>query len=144
MFSFFKTKKFEPDFPIFELDESRDAVFEKLSTFAEVTASSNPSEEVDLEYIAESDMTRISIGFKGDSICYLNYLTSRHNRNEKQKANKLQWFLNHYGKQEEYDEPLDTGYLLVFNNRSNHFSIVFGLHKGPVRINRLSQGSHDA
>ncbi|GEA10367.1 hypothetical protein [Alteromonas sp. KUL49] len=143
MFGFFKTKNFEPDFPIFELDESRDTVFEKLSTFAEVVTVSNPSEDVDLEYAAESDITRISIGFVGNSICYLNYLTSKHNSNEKQRANKLLWFLNHYGKLGEYDEPLDTGYLLVFNNRSNHFSVVFGLHKGPVRINKLSQGSHD-
>ena len=144
MFSFFKSKKFKPDFPIFELDESRDNVFEKLSDFAEVVTTPNPSKDADVEYTAETEITCISIGFNGDSICYLNYLTSQHNSNDKQKAIKLHWFLNHYGKIEEYNEPSDTGYLVIFSNPIRDISVVLGLHMGPVRINKLNQGSYNA
>lgn len=136
MFSFFKKKRFEPTFPIIELNALPDDVLKILSSFSSVEKIEDSDEkDVDFSYVSENEETCIHVGFTGDNISYVNYLTEQFNRSEKQKAEKLNWFINHYGSPEEFEEPNNTGYMIFFHNPKRSLSIVFGLHMGPVRIN---------
>ncbi|MCH1929920.1 hypothetical protein L9G16_06980 [Shewanella sp. A25] len=142
MFSSFKQKIFKPLFPIIELESSPDEVFSLLSGFSPVEKIEGPDEKgVDYAYIARDSETQISVGFVDEQISYVNYLTNQFNRSHKEKALKLDWFLNHYGKREEYEEPSSTPYMVFVQNPKRKITIVLGLHMGPIRINNLSVGS---
>ncbi|WP_020407213.1 hypothetical protein [Hahella ganghwensis] len=144
MFSFFKEKSFKPKFPVIELDASPEDVLKALSAFSSVEKiEASDEKKVDFTYVSENKETRIHVGFTGEKISYVNYLTDQFNRNEKQKAEKLDWFINHYGRPEEFEEPYYTGYMIFFRNYKRNFSIVFGLHMAPIRINNHAD-SHSA
>lgn len=129
-------KRFEPNFPIIELEESPTEVESKLASFSTVEKLDRPEEEgIDFCFVCEDEDTRINVGFSSSTISYVNYLTNQFNRTSKQKAEKLNWFINHYGSPEEFEEPNNTGYMVFYRNPSRKLTIVLGLHKGPVRIN---------
>lgn len=136
MLSLFKKKKFEPNFPIIELDASPEEVKDILSKFSSVErVEKSQGEGVDFEYVAENHETRINVGFSADKISFVNYLSDQFNNNDKKKAQKLDWFINYYGTVEEFEEPNDTGFMIFFHNPKRKLTIVFGLHMGPIRIN---------
>ncbi|MBQ4880576.1 hypothetical protein J8M21_25590 [Pseudoalteromonas luteoviolacea] len=136
MFSLFKKKKFEPNFPIIELDASAAEVKDILSKFSSVVrVEQSQGGGVDFEYVAENHETRINVGFSADKILFVNYLSEQFNNNDKKKAQKLDWFINYYGTAEEFEEPNDTGFMIFFHNPKRKLTIVFGLHMGPIRIN---------
>ncbi len=135
MFSFFKKKVFQPNFPIIDLSASPEEVFEVLAAFGEVKAVDSNERDIDLEYACEANGTRISVGFKAKIVSYVNYLTDHFNSSAKQRAEKLNWFLTYYGGLKDFEEPVDTGYMIFFHNPNRNLSVVFGLHKGPIRIN---------
>jgi len=136
MFSFFKKEKFEPEFPVIDLDSTPDEVFSKLSAFSSVDRTEDSDEkDIDYSFVVEKGVTRIHVGFANDRISYVNYLTEQFNGSERKKAEKLNWFLEYYGSKEEYDEPNNTGYMIFFHNTKRNLSIVYGLHMGPIRVN---------
>lgn len=115
MFSFFKKEKFEPEFPVIDLDSTPDEVFSKLSAFSSVDRTEDSDEkDIDYSFVVEKGVTRIHVGFANDRISYVNYLTEQFNGSEKKKAEKLNWFLEYYGSKEEYGEPNNTGYMIFF------------------------------
>jgi hypothetical protein len=136
MFSLFPKKKFEPKFPIIELDASPEEVKDALSKFSTVEKVEDSLEKGILyEYVADNQETRINVGFSADGISYVNYLSDQFNNNDKQRARKLDWFINHYGSAREFEDPNDTGFMIFFHNPKRKLSIVFGLHMGPIRVN---------
>lgn len=137
MFSFLKSKRFEPNFPIIDIFSTPEEAYKVLSGFAAVNINEEPEqEEVDLEYEAENEETRIHVCISNGQITYVNYLTSLFNNSDKQKAQKLRWFLEYYGGVEEFQEPQDTGYMVFCRNQKKNITVVLGLHMGPIRINR--------
>ncbi|MBB1294322.1 MULTISPECIES: hypothetical protein [unclassified Pseudoalteromonas] len=139
MFNIFKKVKFEPEFPIIELDLTPDKVFRKLSTFSSVERIEDSSKkDIDFEFVVENDVTRIHVGFANDRVSYINYLTDQFNSSENEKAEKLNWFLEYYGSKEEYGEPNNTAYMIFFHNTKSKLSIVYGLHMGAIRVNNLA------
>ncbi|WP_111980239.1 hypothetical protein [Algibacillus agarilyticus] len=136
MFKLFKKVKFEPEFPIIELDLTPDEVFRTLSTLSSVERIEDSDEnKIEYAFVVENDVTRIHVGFANDKISYVNYLTEQFNGSDKKKAEKLNWFLEYYGNREEYGEPNNTGYMIFFHNSKRNLSIVYGIHMGPIRVN---------
>lgn len=144
MLNFFKRVKFEPQFPIIELNSSPDEVFSSLSDFSMTERNDAPDEKnIDFAFVAKNNETRINVGFSNEKISYVSYLTKQFNNSSKRKAEKLDWFLNYYGNKAEYDEPNATGYMIFFHNRKRNLSIVFGLHMGPIRVNNHENSTKD-
>lgn len=137
MFSFLKPKKFYPNFPIIDLEANPKQVFETLAKFSNVERDEESDDEnADFSYVAETDETRIHVCFYNDKITYVNYLTMQFNDTDKQKGQKLRWFLDYYGGVDEFDAPRDTGYMVFCKNPKKKITVVLGLHMGPIRINR--------
>jgi len=81
-----------------------------------------------------NDETRISVGIWDGRVRFTNYRTERFNHNDDLKGRKLSWFVDYYGGSGEFEEPMDTGYMLFLRNPTKKITIVFGLHMGPVRV----------
>lgn len=68
MFSLFKRRKFEPDFPIIDLAATSNEVLEALSAYSTVEQEENSRERsVDYSYVSIKGKVRISVGISGDS-----------------------------------------------------------------------------
>ena len=136
LFSFFRPKKFEPHFPIIPLYATEETARNLLTEFALVTEEDPESDATIVQkvLVAETKDTRIHIGIKDGRVRFANYLTDRFNNSEKAMAHKLAWFVNYYGGDNEFDEPGNTGYMILWRNPQRKILIIFGLHCGPVRV----------
>jgi hypothetical protein len=135
-FPFLKPKRFEPDFPIIPLYATESEARAMLTNHAEVIdEEAEPNSPIAQRMLlADNNDTRIAVGLWDGRVRYTNYLTERFNENDDMKGRKLGWFLEYYGGAEEFDEPVDTGYMIFWRNPKKKLRIVFGLHCGPVRI----------
>lgn len=135
-FPFFKPKRFEPDFPIIPLYAREDEARELLSQHAAVSEEDPESDRTIAQkvLVARTDETRIWVGIWNGRVRFTNYLTERFNRTDRQKAEKLIWFVNHYGSADEFEEPNNTGYMIFWRNPAKKIMLILGLHMGPVRV----------
>lgn len=133
---FFKSKKFEPDFPIIPLYCKEDEARALLSRHAVVVEEEPESDRTIAQklLVAENQETRISVGIWDGRVRFTNYRTETFNQTDDLKALKLGWFVDYYGGLSEFGEPRDTGYMIFWPNPTKKIMIVFGLHMGPVRI----------
>jgi len=135
-FPFFRQKLFEPRFPIVPLNISEEEAVRILETHAPVEREEPDDEDRSISQhvlYSESDHTRIQVGIWDRRVRFVNYLTEHFNRTEKQRGAKLAYFVNLYGGADEFDEPGDTGFLILWRNPKRKVLIMFGLHCGPVR-----------
>jgi hypothetical protein len=135
-FPFFNPKNFEPDFPIIPLYATEDEARQLLSQFASIAEEDPESDRTIARklLVAANNETRISVGIWDGHVRFTNYLTERFNQNDELKSKKLNWFVDHYGGIAEFEEPMDTGYMIFLRNPTKKIVIVFGLHVGPVRV----------
>jgi hypothetical protein len=139
MLNLFKRKEFQPKFPIIELIDTPENVNAKLSAFSNVEKAEDSTEkDIDYTYCTQKSGTRIYVGFIDSKISYINYLTDQFSKTEKQQEEKIDWFLNHYGDDAEYAEPMITEHMIFFRNPTRKLSVVYGLQLGPIRINNLA------
>jgi len=133
---FFKSKPFEPSFPIIPIYSTEEEAVNLLRQHAEVKEE-DPENDATIAQkllVAENDDTRIAVGIWDGRVRFTNYLTDYFNENDKRKGKKLGWFVAHNGGEQEFDEPGDTGHMIFWRNPKKKILIVFGLHMGPVRI----------
>ena len=135
-FPFFKSKRFEPDFPIVALFSTEEDARSLLSTYAEVTEEGPGSDETIAKklLVAQTEQTRVSVGIWDGRVRFANYLTSQFNQTDDLKGRKLGWFIDYYGGAEEFDTPKNTGFMIFWRNPKKKLLILFGLHMGPVRV----------
>jgi hypothetical protein len=135
-FPFFQPKSFEPDFPIIPLYATEDEARTLLSQYAAVSEEDPESDRTIAHklLVAANGETRISVGIWDRRVRFTNYRTARFNENYDLKGRKLGWFVYYYGGSDEFEEPMDTGYMLFLRNPTKKVTIVFGLHMGPVRV----------
>ena len=135
-FPFFKRKSFEPDFPIIPLYATEDEARELLRQYSAVSEEEPESDRTIAQklLVAAKDETRISVGIWNGRVRFTNYRTERFNQNDELKGRKLAWFVDYYGGPGQFEEPMDTGYMLFLRNPTKKIVIVFGLHMGPVRV----------
>ena len=135
-FPFFKSKNFEPNFPIIPLYATEDEARKLLSQHSPVSEEGPESDRTIAQklLVAANSNTRISVGIWDGRVRFTNYLTEQFNQNDELKSKKLRWFVDYYGGTDEFDEPFDTGYMIFLRNPKKQITIVFGLHMGPVRI----------
>ncbi len=135
-FSFFKPKPFAPDFPIIPLHASEDEARHLLEQHAPVATEDAGNDHAIAQkvLVAATGQTRISVGIWNGRVRFTNYLTRLFNETDKLKGLKLAWFVDYYGGQGEFNEPMDTGHMIFWKNPVRKITIVFGLHLGPVGI----------
>ena len=135
-FPFFKPKSFKPDFPIIPLYATEDEARRLLSPYARVSEEDPESDRTLAQklLVAANDETRISVGICEGRVRFANYRTECFNQTDELKLRKLDWFIDYYGGLGEFDEPMNTGYMLFVRNPTKKIMIVFGLHMGPVRV----------
>jgi len=133
---FFKPKRFEPDFPIIPLYATEDEARRLLEQYGEVTEEGpgNDKSIAQKLLVAITSETRITAGIWDGHVRYANYLTRKFNQNDDLKGRKLGWFIDYYGGTDEFDKPQNTGYMIFCRNPKKKLMVIFGLHKGPVRI----------
>lgn len=135
-FWIFKSKRFEPSFPIIPLRAGEAEAHQLLASHASVTKTDPGSDSSIAQHclVADDGEARLTAGIWDGRVRYMNYLTSDFNDSDSQKAQKLQWFVDYYGGTSQFDEPRDTPYMIFWGNPIKKITIVFGLHMGPVRI----------
>jgi hypothetical protein len=135
-FPFFKPKNFEPNFPIIPLYATEDEARHLLGQHSAVSEEDPENDRTIAQklLVAANHETRISVGIWDGRVRFTNYLTERFNQNDELKSKKLNWFVEYYGGIAEFEEPMDTGYMIFLRNPTKKIGIVFGLHMGPVRI----------
>lgn len=135
-FSFFKPKSFEPDFPIIPLYTTEEEAQTLLSQYSTVSEEDPESDRTIAQklLVATNAETRISVGIWNGRVRFVNYRTELFNKNDKLKERKLGWFIDYYGGSDEFEEPMNTGYMIFLRNPTKKITIVFGLHMGPVRV----------
>ncbi len=149
-FPFFRQKHFEPRFPIVPLNISADEASCILEAHAPVKHEEPDEGDKTISQdtlVSISDHTRIDVGIWDGRVRYVNYLTEHFDRTEKQRGAKLAYFVNLFGGVDEFDEPGDTGYLILWRNPKRKILIIFGLHCGPVRTideDPTHWGEHEA
>lgn len=133
---FFRSKRFEPTFPIIPLHAGEAEARQLLASHALVTEEDPGSNSAIAQYllVADDGESRLTAGIWNGRVRFANYLTSQFNDSDNQKGKKLRWFIEHYGGPDQFDEPHDTGYMIFWRNPSKKILIVFGLHMGPVRV----------
>ena len=133
---FFKSKKFEPDFPIIPLFATQEEAIRLLNQVSEVLEVDPENDKTISQklLVAQADETQITAGIWDGRVRFTNYLTEQFNANDDLKGKKLRWFVDYYGGAQEFDEPNDTGYMIFWWNPKKKLRIVFGLHLGPVRV----------
>lgn len=138
-FSFFKPRRFNPDFPIIPLYATEDEALELLGRHGMVWEEEPENDRSSAQklLVTENADTRIAVGIWDGRVRFVNYRTEQANADDKQKLRKLQWFVDYYGGSEEFDDPRNTGYMIFMKNRQRKLMLVLGLHMGPIRVNDL-------
>jgi len=136
MFSLFKRKRFEPNFPLVELYSTEAQAREILEVFAPVREEDPETDRTIAQkvLVAENDETRIHIGIWDGRVRFTNYLTQQFDETDKLRNKKLFWFIDRYGGFSEFGQPMDTGYMLFFRNETRKLTLVYGLHMAPIRL----------
>lgn len=134
-FPFFKSKRFEPDFPIIPLYATEEEARKLLVQYSAVSEEGPETDRtIEKLLVAGTEETQIAVGICAGRVRFINYLTERFNQTDKLKGQKLGWFVDYYGGTAEFDEPNNTGYMIFWRNPKKKIMILFGLHMGPVRV----------